>query len=68
MKPELQKTIEQLPDQLQEELMRYAESLLKSAQQPNKTEKLRPVFGSGMGKYTLAPDFDEPLDDFKDYM
>jgi prevent-host-death family protein len=24
-------------------------------------------FGSGKGMFTLAPDFDEPLEDFKDY-
>ena len=28
----------------------------------------RPRFGALKGKILLAPDFDEPLDDFRDYM
>ncbi len=28
----------------------------------------KPTFGSAKDKYTLSPDFDEPLDDFKEYM
>ena len=28
----------------------------------------RPQFGCLAGKIELAPDFDEPLDDFQDYM
>jgi prevent-host-death family protein len=35
---------------------------------PVKAEKKRPKFGCGKGLITyIAPDFDEPLDDFKDY-
>ncbi len=34
-----------------------------------KAEKPRPVLGSGKGWFTdVADDFDEPLEDFKDYM
>ncbi len=33
------------------------------------TENPRPVFGSGKGWFSdMAEDFDEPLEDFKDYM
>jgi prevent-host-death family protein len=28
----------------------------------------RPRFGSGKGVFRMAPDFDEPLEDFKEYM
>ena len=28
----------------------------------------KPTFGSAKDKYILSPDFDEPLDDFKEYM
>ncbi len=28
----------------------------------------RPVFGCGSVKITMSKDFDEPLEDFKDYM
>ena len=27
-----------------------------------------PVFGCAKGQFKMAPDFDEPLEDFKDYM
>lgn len=34
------------------------------------TEKVetRPVYGSGKGLMRIADDFDEPLDELKDYM
>ncbi len=28
----------------------------------------KPVLGSGKGMFVLMPDFEEPLEDFKDYM
>jgi hypothetical protein len=31
-------------------------------------EKKQPKFGSAKGKIYMSPDFDEPLEDFKDYM
>jgi len=30
--------------------------------------KKQPVFGSGKGKMRIADDFDEPLDELKEYM
>ncbi|MBK1986759.1 type II toxin-antitoxin system Phd/YefM family antitoxin [Sphaerospermopsis aphanizomenoides BCCUSP55] len=30
--------------------------------------KIRPKFGSAKGMVTMADDFDEPLEDFKEYM
>ncbi len=33
-----------------------------------KLEPKTPKFGSAKGKYKMSDDFDEPLDDFKDYM
>ena len=34
-----------------------------------KVEKPQPMFGSGKGWFTdVSDDFDEPLEDFKDYM
>jgi prevent-host-death family protein len=30
--------------------------------------KRRPLFGSAKGLITISDDFDEPLEDFKDYM
>ena len=34
----------------------------------NEDEKKFPLFGALKGKIKIAPDFDEPLEDFKDYM
>ena len=31
-------------------------------------EKKVPVFGCAKGQFRIAEDFDEPLEDFKDYM
>ena len=36
---------------------------------PTKAEEKRvPVFGCAKGQFQIADDFDEPLEDFKDYM
>jgi antitoxin (DNA-binding transcriptional repressor) of toxin-antitoxin stability system len=35
---------------------------------PVATAKPHPQFGSAKGLITLSDDFDEPLEDFKDYM
>lgn len=34
----------------------------------NVPSKAHPVFGSGKGKVWIADDFDEPLDEMRDYM
>lgn len=41
---------------------------LIKVQGPQKTPLVGRKAGSAEGKYTLAPDFDEPLEDFKEYM
>jgi antitoxin (DNA-binding transcriptional repressor) of toxin-antitoxin stability system len=35
---------------------------------PTHPIKLRPQFGSAKGLITMSDDFDEPLEDFKEYM
>ena len=35
---------------------------------PATTEPKVPVFGCAKGQFLIADDFDEPLEDFKDYM
>ena len=35
---------------------------------PRTVKKRRRRFGSAKGLISMAPDFDEPLDDFKEYM
>lgn len=33
-----------------------------------KQKKVKPKFGSGKDMFIMKPDFDQPLDDFKEYM
>jgi len=55
-----------LPPSLKKEVEKFLESL--SSGQGNAVSDKKPVFGSLKGKIKLSPDFDEPLEDFKDYM
>lgn len=59
--------IAKLPEQLKQEVLHYAEFLQKryAAQLPKVKNRKA---GSAKGKYKLAHDFDEPLEDFKEYM
>jgi hypothetical protein len=52
---------------LKQELLFYIESLLKR-QFADREQKHKPQFGCAKGSFVLSPDFDEPLDDFKEYM
>lgn len=55
-----------LPDDLKAEVSNFMDFL---ATKKNKLkEKKNPKFGSGKGMFILKPDFDEPMDDFKEYM
>ncbi len=58
--------ISTLPPNLKSEVNDFVDFLLKK----RKTEikKKKPKFGCAQGKIYMSPDFDEPLDDFKDYM
>lgn len=58
--------VTQLPETEQDEM---ATLVLKTLEQ-KKDEPLeaRPQFGSAKGLIWMSPDFEEPLEDFKDYM
>lgn len=58
--------IAELPPQLQSEVADFVD-FLREKKVGLLVEK-RPVFGSAKGKYVLSPDFDEPLEEFKEYM
>ena len=63
-------TIKLLPEALKKEVLHYVEFITsRYSNLKNETPK-KPyrTAGSAMGKYTLAADFDAPLEDFKDYM
>jgi hypothetical protein len=54
-----------LPESLKKAVVDFLEFLVEK----NKKEKKKsPKFGSCKGFFKMAPDFDEPLDDFKEYM
>lgn len=55
-----------LPDNLKIEAGDFIDFLATRAKQ--KPQKNRPIFGSGKGMFVIKPDFDQPLEDFKEYM
>jgi len=57
----------QLPEHLKKEVLHYIAFLTKEYVNQTQKPKKR-TFGSAKGKYQLTPDFDAPLDDFKEYM
>lgn len=63
--------LEKLPDSLKQEVLHYTEFLVekhaKQLQQEQPQKKKRKA-GLLKGKIWMADDFDEPLEDFKDYM
>ncbi len=55
-----------LPEKMKEEVLDFIEFLLD---RDRKKKVLKtPKFGSCKDMFEMAPDFDEPLDDFKEYM
>ena len=65
---QLASKIDSLPIQLKKEVEEYIESLLLKANINKDLIKKTPVFGCAKGHYKMSDDFDEPLEDFKDYM
>jgi hypothetical protein len=57
--------LDALPQNLKQEVADFIDFLL---QKSGKVSKPVPQFGSAKGKIKMSPDFDTPLDDFKDYM
>jgi hypothetical protein len=55
-----------LPDNLKAEVADFV-AFLEQKNKPEKKIKER-QFGIGKGSFEMSPDFDEPLEDFKDYM
>jgi len=68
--------IELLPEHLKKQVLDYIEFLLSREgkgqllhQQPEvPTPKFKAGFGSAKGMIKLTPDWDEPLEEFKEYM
>ena len=71
--PNVQLTLEQLifaVQQLEPAAQSKIVDVIKKNKQPQQKEASAPypIFGSAKGLISIAPNFDEPLDDFKDYM
>ena len=57
-----------LPEFMKLEALHYIEYLIMKHHKEKESKPKRPKFGSATGKYEMTPDFDEPLEDFKEYM
>jgi Protein of unknown function (DUF2281) len=71
LSPTLLETLEKLPPALQTEILHYAEFLATKYLQTVPTEQSPKQYrqaGSMKGMFTLSDDFDEPLEDLKEYM
>ena len=55
-----------LPANLKREVADFLEFLMEKDKKDKK--KISPKFGSCKGFFKMAPDFDEPLNDFNEYM
>jgi mRNA-degrading endonuclease RelE of RelBE toxin-antitoxin system len=59
--------VKKLPAAYQKEVEDFVDFILEKKINPQKIEKQR-TLGLLKGKMKMSPDFDAPLDDFKDYM
>jgi hypothetical protein len=61
----LYKKLDSLSDELKSEVEHFIDFLKSKSE--SKDSKKFPKFGSGKGMFIIKDDFDEPLDDFKEY-
>lgn len=59
--------LERFPEQLKREVLDYIEFLQAKYNAQSRNDQNRKA-GTAEGKFVLAPDFDAPLEDFKEYM
>lgn len=55
-----------LPEDLKSKVNEFVDALLKKRKREIK--KRKPKFGCAKGQIYISPDFDAPIDDFKEYM
>lgn len=58
--------IDSLPNDLKSEVNDFIDFLMTKKNKA--TTKKKPQFGCAKGQIYISPDFDEPLDEFKEYM
>jgi mRNA-degrading endonuclease RelE of RelBE toxin-antitoxin system len=73
IQPKILEKLEKLPESLQTEVLHYIEFLLEKHTTPpikEETPKKRRLAGTMKGMFVLPlpDDFDEPLEDMKEYM
>ena len=56
-----------VPDNLKNQVGDFID-FLTSKNRKEKTNLGKPKFGSGKGMFIIKPNFNEPLEDFKEYM
>jgi Protein of unknown function (DUF2281) len=59
--------VAKLPANLRSKVSDFVDILL-AKEHDSEDEINRPVFGSGKGMFVMKPGFDDPLEDFKEYM
>ena len=62
----LNSKFQRLPENLKSEVVDFIDFLLSKSDKPKISHG--PKFGSGKGMFVMKEDFDDPLDDFKEYM
>ncbi len=60
--------IHNLPDSLKAEVAQFVESLKRKANDDAQKLRRRPKAGSMAGKIVILPGFDDPLEEFEEYM
>jgi hypothetical protein len=71
IQPVILEKLEELPESFQTEVLHYIEFLIEKYAQKSPQEKQtkkRRVAGTMEGMIIMADDFDEPLEDLKEYM
>jgi|688.fasta_scaffold159470_2 mRNA-degrading endonuclease RelE of RelBE toxin-antitoxin system len=56
-----------LPEDVRKQVLDFIEFLMERKKRPEEPKKKR-IAGLAKGMITIPDDFDEPLEDFKDYM
>ena len=70
IQPVILEKLAELPESLQTEVLHYIEFLIEKQAKNSTQEKPKKRGGLGIwkGKIWMSDDFDEPLEDLKDYM
>ncbi len=60
--------IASLPEDVRKQVLDFIEFLMQRKNRPEEPKKGKRPIGLAKGMITIPDDFDEPLEDFKDYM